>query len=105
MRESALSKKVQKYLKELQKSGESVFYFKVHGSAMQRAGIPDLMVVYYGTPVFLELKVGKNKPTKLQQHTIEEIRRSGAIAEVCYSLEDCQEVLNNLPGNKKPVDK
>ena len=49
----------------------SLFYqgawtFNVHGHGMQRPGVPDLLVVHRSWKGWLELKVGKNKPSAIQ---------------------------------------
>ena len=41
-------------------------------------------------------KVGKNKATKLQEATIEQIRKAGGIAEVVYSVDDVKQVISGL---------
>jgi hypothetical protein len=45
--------------------------WKIHGSATQRAGEPDLTITFHGRSIKAELKVGRNQPTKLQQYRIE----------------------------------
>ena len=44
------------------------------------SGAPDMLVCYRGYFVGIECKAGKNKPTKLQLHNLEQIRKSGGIA-------------------------
>jgi hypothetical protein len=36
----------------------------------------------------VECKIGKNKPTELQEAYLEEIKKRGGVAIVAYSLED-----------------
>jgi hypothetical protein len=67
--------------------------FKSHGGPFQQAGLPDIVGCYEGRFFGLELKMPGNKPTRLQEITLEHIRNSGGIAGVCYSLEDVKAVL------------
>lgn len=64
--------------------------YHVHGSAMQRAGepdidgwVPDLCGGFLHLKV--EAKVGKNKPSKLQEKRLEVYGKSGYITGVIYT--------------------
>jgi len=77
--ESRLQKKIQdRILKEY----PHTFIFKSHGGPYQRSGLPDLMFVIDGYFFGVEVKLpGKeNTLTKLQQFTIEEIRKANGTA-------------------------
>lgn len=65
-------------------------------SDMWRSGIPDIIICHNGRFYAIELKVGRNKATKLQEHTLKSIRGAGGITGVCYSVEDVQAVLENI---------
>lgn len=70
-------------LKELdrrKKVGEPIWWFKVHGSPTQRAGIPDLLVCYFGRFVGIEVKRPGGEATRLQERTMDVIRRAGGSA-------------------------
>ncbi|HEX8196380.1 MAG TPA: hypothetical protein VF571_09345 [Pyrinomonadaceae bacterium] len=45
-----------------------------------------------GRFIAIECKVGKNKPTELQEAYLEEIKKRGGIARVAYSLEDVSDL-------------
>ena len=47
-----------------------------------KVGDPDIIMCVAGRFVAWELKVGKNRATKLQQYILDQIRASGGIAEV-----------------------
>lgn len=67
------------------------------------AGVPDIcMAIPHGGKhgLFIELKVGYNKPTKHQLDMIEKLRRQGYACFVCYSFEDTkQTILDYLKGH------
>ena len=57
------------------------------------SGIPDLLLCIEGRFYAIELKVGRNQPTKIQRYVIEKIRVSGGRAGVCRSVEEIRELL------------
>lgn len=71
---------------------------KLHGGPMQKAGLPDLLMLKDGRAVFLEVKqpgLGKKSdPTLLQQRRMDEIRaRGGCDCFVVRSVDDAEYVL------------
>jgi len=65
---------------------------------MQRAGVPDYLVLYRGRAFFLEVKNEKGKMTKLQKYVAEKIqatnsadfylvRSAGAVKEILENYE------------------
>lgn len=64
------------------------FWVVIHGSAMQQAGLPDLVGVYQGRFCGLEVKVPGQKPTTIQRHTLDAILLAGGIAGVVTSVEE-----------------
>lgn len=79
MNETQFKEKIQKYLNKI-----GAYHVKQHGSVFTRAGIPDILVCYHGKFIGLELKVGSNKTSVLQDYEIEQIIKSGGIAWVLY---------------------
>lgn len=69
---------------------------KVHVSAFQSQGEPDLVCCYKGRFVAFELKVDKNKPSTLQLEKIEDIKRAGGIALPVYSINEIKETLYEI---------
>ena len=71
-------------------------------------GFPDLLGVLpaehsrFGcaVPVFIEAKVKPNKPTAEQVKFIENMKAQGAVAGVCYSVDDFWELM--IPVLKSP---
>ena len=61
-----------------------------------RAGVPDLCIPvargrYHG--LYIEMKVGRNKPTALQAEWIRRLRENGYAAAVCWGADSAIETL------------
>ena len=69
---------------------------KVHVSAFQSQGEPDLVCCYEGRFVAFELKVDNNKPSALQLEKIKDIKRAGGIALPVYSINEIKETLYEI---------
>lgn len=91
MLESAFQKKVLKYLRD-----RGGYWIKVHVSAYQSQGEPDIIGVYRGYFVAFELKQDKNKTTPLQAHKLELINYNGGIAMEIRDLDTVIRVLDKL---------
>jgi hypothetical protein len=59
------------------------------------SGIPDLIICMHGLFFAFEMKVGKNKATPIQQHTLDQIRAAGSNAIVAYAVEDVIAILDD----------
>ena len=87
MSEKAVQTKIIKYLK-----GKSYYVFKT--ILCSTNGVPDVIACGpEGKFVAVEVKFGKNKPSKLQEYNLEQIRKNKGIAIVAYSLEDVSTIL------------
>ena len=63
-----------------------------------KSGVPDicLPVPRQGFhALYIEMKFGKNKPTKAQAEFMELLKAAGAKAAVCYSAEEAREVIRH----------
>lgn len=78
MRESTLTARI---LRELN-NAPGCMAIKTHGGRFGRAGTPDIVGCYQGRAFLLEVKVGGNAPTRLQEHEMESWDQSGAAVEV-----------------------
>lgn len=61
-------------------------------------GIPDLFIAHpNGTysGLFVELKVGRNKPTDSQKEVMEMLEKSGYKCEICYCVEEFRDTVKN----------
>lgn len=65
------------------------YVVKVHGGAMQKAGLPDLLCLKEGRAVWLEVKqpgLGKkSEPTPLQRRRMEELHQQGGCWCICVT--------------------
>lgn len=76
---------------------QDIWNVKIHGSAFQHIGLPDLICIVHGRFVGLEVKRPKvGRITTLQQAMMEKIRKAGGIAEVVTSVDDVRKVLEAL---------
>lgn len=81
--EQQVQKNITDYLDSL-----GAYYLKVHGSAYQPSGTPDLLACVNGRFVGIEVKKPKGGITSpLQKFKIKEIQKSGGIAFVANSLD------------------
>ena len=89
--ESLLRSRIVKRLRE-----HGGFWRVIHGSAMQTAGIPDIVGCWQGRYVGLEVKTPENRSgaTPLQAHTLDQITRAGGIAGVITSYEEAEALLD-----------
>lgn len=89
--ESDFQKKAEKLIESL-----GGYPIKVHVSAFQSQGEPDLVCCYKGRFVAFELKVDGNKTSELQDFKIAQIKKAGGIAIAVYSLEEIEEALYEI---------
>ena len=91
--EAKLQKQCLDYIKELEDYGCYITAINQHGSAFSSRGVPDIIMCINGQFVAVELKVGNNKPTPLQEHWINKITRALGKAYVCRTLKEFKEVV------------
>jgi Holliday junction resolvase len=91
--EGKVKAKVTKILRE-----EGVYYFFPATHGYGRSGVPDIVCCVAGKFLGIECKAGKNKPTALQVHEIEQIRRAGGMAVVVNedNWDSVRELLRSL---------
>lgn len=66
--------------------------------AANESGTPDILACCNGKFVGIEVKAGRNKPTKLQMHKLEKIKEAAGISMVAYSVEDVEKMLEDDNG-------
>ena len=87
MKEQAIQAKI---LKWLAKEG----YWTMKAVVSNKKGVPDILACSpSGRFVAIEVKAGKGKASRLQEHHLSEIRKAGGIALLVWSLEEVQTVL------------
>lgn len=72
------------------------YVIKIHVSAYQSQGEPDLVCCYRGRFIAFELKIDDNKPSALQLEKIKDIKRAGGIALPVWSINEIKEKLYEL---------
>ena len=93
--ERAVTAAIIRSLKARKAAGERVNWLKLHGSACQRSGEPDLLIVHEGRPVLVEIKrPSGSHPTPLQVVRLKAWRSAGAICGVARSVEDVDWLLD-----------
>ena len=70
-----------------------------------KSGIPDVLVCKEGRFFAAELKVGKNKATRLQLSVLRKIQRAGGRVAVCRSVDQVRNLLNNEGGDLDDQDR
>lgn len=68
---------------------------KIHGSPLQRRGLPDIMGCHVGIMFGVESKTPQNKKglTELQRRTLEKIKKAGGVAGVATTVEAMDRVI------------
>lgn len=69
------------------------FAVKIHGSAYQMAGLPDVLAIKGGRAVWMEAKVPGNSPSKIQEKRMSELAAAGCPCAVVYSADDARTFL------------
>lgn len=92
---------VKKTLEKLRARGG--FWFKVHGSPMQLAGIPDIIGCYRGRFCAFECKRdATGKPTALQAYMMKKIREAGGVASLIWTAEQALARLDRIDEHRRP---
>ena len=83
-----------KVLKHIRKKYKATWVLKTNEKFT--SGVPDLIICFppKGRVIAIELKIGKNKATKIQQWTLNQIHMAGGVAGVCRTLQDVDIVFN-----------
>ena len=79
MKEKVFEGKIRRWLES-----EGCYCFKLWGGGLQKAGIPDLIICVNGYFVAVEVKGDTGKPSKLQLHQIEQIKKAKGVAMILY---------------------
>lgn len=96
MSERILTDKITRYLKRLKQSGVPVFWLKIHGGSMQKAGVPDLLVVVDGRFLFVEIKTPSGRLSRIQEVRIAEIAQAGGPTCVVRSVDEFESAVKQL---------
>jgi hypothetical protein len=78
---------------------------KYHGSAITRAGIPDILGGCEGLFFAFEVKTAKGRTTKIQDYTLKELNESGAgTARVVDNPKDAVEIVRTTLESRSNYD-
>ncbi|ANA85741.1 endonuclease [Gordonia phage Cozz] len=86
--EARLGRQIRKALEE-----RGAFMFKIHGGPTMMAGLPDLIGVWHGRFIAVEVKMPGNGPSKIQERVMDRIRQAGGRVVVAHSVPEALEVL------------
>lgn len=91
--EGRIQAAIQKRMRE-----RGVFLFKVHGSQMMPAGLPDLIGCVYGAFLSFEVKTPQTlgNVSAIQKFQHDRIRAAGGMVAVVASVEDAERALDTL---------
>lgn len=91
--EKQFEEKVKRFLKE-----QGCYYIKTHGDRFAKKGTPDLIVCCNGFFLGIELKAATGKPSELQVYHVDQIKKSGGVAQILYpkDFEDFQKLVKFL---------
>jgi len=106
--DDTLEKRFDKIMKKIDTNTEKNFKTKVlkylknnfdgawiyHPSDKWRTGIPDILMLWQGNFLAIELKVGDNKTSKLQDKTLSEIQNAGGYTIIAYHFDTLKIELN-----------
>jgi len=67
-----------------------------HGSPLTQAGVPDIMVIFEGRVLWLEVKRPSGKVTLLQKTMHDKLREVGSVVFVVRSLEDAKKAFTDF---------
>jgi len=86
-------------MRMIKKNYPQIYYFKESNFSI--SGIPDLICSINGYFVAIELKTPTGKVSKIQEYTMEQIRKSGGKAFVARSVENVRNCINLVLDNAK----
>jgi len=91
--------------KELRKLG--VFVFKVHGSALMPAGLPDLIACVDGAFLGLEVKTPQtiDNVSAKQAHMHDQIRKAGGVCVVVCTVDEAVSAVEGMRASMRASHK
>ena len=95
--EKVFENKVKAFLNSI-----GAYYIKTHGDRFSKVGTPDILACVNGYFVAVEVKAENGKPSELQLHHIEQIKKAGGVAYILYpkDFEDFKEHMEALKGGE-----
>lgn len=91
MLEKQVENKIKKWLEQ-----NNHWYFKVHGGAFQKTGVPDIIACINGKFVAIEVKRSDGGiVSELQKAQIQKIKNSGGLVGVAHNIEEFWQILKD----------
>jgi len=90
--ERTIQSKILKYLKDI-----GSYTFKAIST--NKKGVPDIICLYNGKYIALEVKNEKGKLTELQDFNLREIKKNGGYAYCVRSVEEVKEIFDKRINN------
>ena len=81
-------------IRMIRKEFPDIWFYKSNDNF--RSGLPDLILCVVGRFCGIELKVGKNDATPLQNHELFCIQKAGGTASVAKSVEEVRRILKSV---------
>lgn len=91
MKEKDIQKKIMQYLKTV-----DGYFFKIAQGPYSMIGIADIIGVYEGRFIALEVKAEKGKLTVLQDRFLRKVRSCRGVADVVRSVDDVRDVIEGI---------
>jgi Holliday junction resolvase len=77
-------------------TARGAWWVKVHGSGIARAGVPDLIAIYKGRALALEVKQPGETPSRIQLYELRRAEIAGAVIAVVTTAGQVAEILDAL---------
>lgn len=91
MKEATVARAVDRILRE-----RGAWSVNIHATGATRNGIPDRIAIYQGRPLALELKAPGGRPTRLQQHELDQAQAAGATVAVIHNAAELEQLLDTI---------
>ena len=78
------------------------YHVKFFANGFTKRGVPDILACINGYFVGIEVKSDDGKPTDIQLHNVDQIRKSGGYAWVVYpsGWDKCKQLINRILDGK-----
>jgi hypothetical protein len=94
--ESRLIGRCVECMKAMRRAGHDIWWVKIAGGSMQRAGLPDMLILFGGCYLWVEFKTDSGRLTPLQGATLSRIKEAGGLCRVVRSSEKFRRILTAL---------
>lgn len=81
-------------MRKLKQTYPGIFLWKI--SDTFRSGVPDLLCIYQGRHIFIEIKTPKGIVSPIQRYTMNEINKAGGEAYVCMGADEALDIFTSI---------